>query len=222
MLETRIEDWGLIDYQVALDRQLELVKEVQDHPDRQVIVLCSHSPVVTLGRKTKPEDVFGWQGETIEIQRGGRATYHGPNQLVIYPIVNLTASDRVGFSRRDLHGYLRSLEKCLLETVAEFGVVASPRPSDQFLEQFSDVEASGVWVEDRKLASIGIGVKKWVTYHGAAINLQYDKAAFSGMNPCGFTQKTPVSLEELVGESVDSIEFVKKLLLRIKICFSNS
>ncbi|HEX4924511.1 MAG TPA: lipoyl(octanoyl) transferase LipB [Bdellovibrionales bacterium] len=190
----RIDDWGLIDYKEALDRQLALVDAVQADPANETIVICRHPPVVTLGRSTKPEDVFGWKGQTYEIQRGGRATYHGPNQLVVYPILDLSSRGR------DLHGYLRALENLVIEVLREFG-----------LEGRREDGATGVWVGERKLASIGVGIKKWVTYHGLALNVLNDPRAFQGINPCGFDAQTMISLQELARRDV-TIEHVTALL----------
>lgn len=192
--DLRIDDWGLIDYKEALDRQLALVDAVQADPANETIVICRHPPVVTLGRSTKPEDVFGWKGQTYEIQRGGRATYHGPNQLVVYPILDLSSRGR------DLHGYLRALENLVIEVLREFG-----------LEGRREDGATGVWVGERKLASIGVGIKKWVTYHGLALNVLNDPRAFQGINPCGFDAQTMISLQELARRDV-TIEHVTALL----------
>jgi lipoyl(octanoyl) transferase len=189
-------DWGLIDYAEALEKQLKLVEQVQEGKRGDTIILCQHPPVVTLGRATEPGDVFGWTGAVYEIQRGGRATYHGPNQLVAYPIIDLTRRNR------DLHGYLRTLESILILTVAEFG-----------LEAHREEGSTGVWIGPLKIASIGVGVKKWVTYHGVALNLTYDKAAFLGINPCGFSSEVMTSVEEQVGRPVNITE-AKKILVR--------
>lgn len=182
----RVENWGLIDYQEALDKQLVLVEKVQKDLSHETIVVCSHPPVVTLGRATEPSDIAGWKGQTYEIQRGGRATYHGPSQLVIYPILDLNSRGR------DLHKYIRSLENAIIEMLLQFGLVGR-----------AEQGATGVWVGERKVASIGIGVKRWVTYHGLALNVSFDPQAFRGINPCGFQPETMISMEELVGEKID-------------------
>lgn len=205
-LETVIEDLGLVDYRQALERQLSFVDEIQNNPQKQIIIFCSHPAIATLGRKTKPEDLYGWSGDQIEVQRGGRVTYHGPNQLVVYPIVNLQ-QERKNLKARDLHGYLRALENAAIDVLKNYDVKASSKPSSDFLKKFDDVEASGIWIGDRKLGSIGIGVKKWTTFHGLAINLQKDEKAFKGMNPCGFTSEVPISLEEVIDGPVSPKTF---------------
>jgi lipoyl(octanoyl) transferase len=207
MLTLKEIDWGLIDYQSALEKQLELVEEVHQNPEQGFLIFCSHPPVVTLGRKTQPGDVFDWQGPLLEVSRGGRATYHGPSQLVVYPIFKLT----------DIHKYLRSFEQAIVDTLQEFRVSAVGKSLQQKQEDPLPTEETGVWVGSQKIASLGIGIKKWITYHGAAINLDEDPKAFLGMNPCGFQKEVMVSLEKLLGEKIDRKRFqetLKKNLLK--------
>jgi lipoyl(octanoyl) transferase len=196
-----LQDWGVVDYALALQKQLDLVDLVHRELARDTIVCCSHPPVVTLGRGTLPGDVFGWQGSTIEVNRGGRATYHGPNQLVVYPILDLTQRGR------DLHKYMRHLETAIVRTLAEFGVEASGKSLQPSVSadgaSAEAVEATGVWIGPRKIASIGIGVRKWVSFHGLALNLDVDLGAFQGLKPCGFSTETMISLEEVLGKKVD-------------------
>lgn len=200
----KIQDWGLIDYASALQRQLDLVDLVSRELARETLIFCSHPPVVTLGRATRPGDVFGWQGETVEINRGGRATYHGPSQVVVYPILDLNQRGR------DLHKYMRHLEEATVAALAEFGIQASGR-SSQVNEDGSSSEATGVWLGTRKLASIGIGVRKWITFHGLALNVNHDPKAFVGMKPCGFSTETMISMEEVLGAPVDRARVVEAL-----------
>lgn len=204
------EDWGLIAYDQALDRQLQLVETVQSEQTLGTLVFCTHPAIVTLGRKSEPSDIFGWKGPIKEISRGGRATYHGPSQLVVYPILNL---EKVTEHRpaRDIGKYLRLLEEAIVVALAEFGVSSQGRSLQQKDQSEVAQEETGVWVGRQKIASLGIGVKKWVTYHGAAINLENDPTAFQGMRPCGFDSKVMVSLEELLSEKVDRIRFQKTL-----------
>ena len=124
MKDLNFVDWGLVPYQNALDRQLELVDEVAaDAEHRGYIIFCTHPPVVTLGRQTKPDDVTSWTGDTIEISRGGRATYHGPSQLVVYIILNIK-SPRKNRGPQEIRGYLRALESAIVETLKEYGIEA--------------------------------------------------------------------------------------------------
>lgn len=203
------QDWGLIPYDQALQRMLGLVDDVAS--GRQgVLAFCTHPPVVTMGRATKEGDVFDWTGPRLEISRGGRATYHGPSQLVIYPIVNLK-EERHGRKPQEIAGYLRALEDGLIEALAVDGIESVGRSLQKKSTDADAADETGVWVGGRKIASLGIGVKRWVTFHGAAINLDADPAAFRGMNPCGFRRDVMVSLEELLTRPVDRGDFSARL-----------
>ena len=191
-----VQDWGQVPFQDALRRQLDLVDLVHHELSREAIILCSHPPVVTIGRGTQPGDVFGWDGELVEINRGGRATYHGPSQLVAYPIIDLTSRGR------DLHRYMRALEDAVIATLADLGIQAQGR-SLQTEADGVEVEATGVWVGSKKIASIGIGVRKWVAFHGLALNVDHDPSAFRGLKPCGFTTETMTCVEDVLGSPVE-------------------
>lgn len=213
MQTLEVEDWGLIAYDQALARQEDLVQKVAEAQSQGVLILCQHPATVTLGRKTGPEDITGWQGPTFEISRGGRATYHGPSQIVMYPIWNLDFK-REGLPGRDLHWYLRSLEEVLIRTVGEFAIDAKGRS----LQSATDdptlaTEETGLWVGPHKLASIGIGVRRWVTFHGLALNVDDDPEAFVGIRPCGFDAQVMTSMEKLLGRNLDH-EIVKTKLIQ--------
>ncbi len=148
------------------------------------LVLVEHPPVVTLGRHRRSDAFTSLSAArdvpVYEIERGGQATYHGPGQLVGYPILKLDAE------RRDLHRYLRDLEAMLMNVLADFGL------STQRSEG-----ATGVWTSDRpsrKLASIGIAVRRWVTYHGFALNVSTDLEDFQTISPCGFNPEVMTSM----------------------------
>lgn len=202
-----IQDWGLIDYDEALKKQEGLVDGIASGTG--VLVFCAHPPTVTLGRKTEAEDVFAWDGPRFEINRGGRATYHGPSQIVIYPIWNLGVEGaEFSWPRRDIHFYLRSLEQVLIKTVGDFGITATNKSGREDLRSTAD--DTGLWVNGRKLGSIGIGVRKWISFHGIALNLEYDPQAFQGIRPCGFTSDVMVSMEELLGTKPDRSEVQRR------------
>ena len=203
--KVNVQDWGLIEYSIALQRQLDLVALVHQELARDTLVFCTHPPVVTLGRGTKEGDVFGWQGETVEVTRGGRATYHGPSQVVVYPILDLNQRGR------DLHKYLRTLELSIIATLKDFGIESSGRSFQIQDGETEAAEATGVWIGNRKIASLGIGVRKWVSFHGLALNVDYDPKAHTGLKPCGFTTETMVSMEELVGRKLDRSQVVETL-----------
>ena len=187
-------DWGMIGYQDALNKQLELVHLISEGDEEEQVVYCTHPPVVTLGRGTLEGDLTSWKGDVVEVQRGGRATYHGPSQLVAYPILDLSKRNR------DLHQFLRNIELAVIDTLKKYNV-----------ESHISEGNTGVWIGKQKIASIGIAVKKWVSYHGVAINLDHDPVAHTGLKPCGFTTDTMVSLEELTGKKINHEEFLENL-----------
>lgn len=182
-------DLGLIEYEEALKIQQETLLAVTDK--KGALIFCSHPPVVTTGRAFDASENIGWTGKIVEVSRGGKATYHGPSQLVIYPIINL----KIQFNK-DLHKYLRFLEEITINTLKNFGINAITKNP-------SDTNRTGVWVDDQKIASIGIAVKNWIAYHGIAINVDHDKAAFEGINPCGFSKQTMVSMQELLNQTIE-------------------
>lgn len=213
-LDLIFQDWGLINYDEALSKQSELVEKVHSENLAGYLVFCTHPPVVTLGRATKSGDVFGWQGPLIEVSRGGRATYHGPSQLVIYPILNLT-HPRKGRKDREIVGYLRVFEDAIVETLRDSGVEAQGRSLQKNPNTNSEADETGVWIVNKKIASLGVAVRKWVTFHGAAINLQYDPKAFKGLNPCGFTTDTMISLEQILDSQIDVQNFKERIKLKL-------
>lgn len=196
-------DWGLINYSEALERQMVLVEKVASGEMPDTVVFCSHPPVVTLGRSSKPNDLTGWQGDLIEVSRGGRATYHGPNQLVIYPILNLSR-ERKSLKVRDIGAYLRSLENILIDVLNDADIQATAKTIDGVDAQGDKISATGVWVGNKKIASIGIAVKKWVTYHGIALNIKRDSQAFQGLRPCGFDANIMTSVEEVIAKQSET------------------
>jgi lipoyl(octanoyl) transferase len=221
------QDWGIIEYRAALERQLELVKARQAGAIADTIVFCTHPPVVTTGRGTQPSDIRGWRGELVEISRGGRATYHGPNQEIVYPILDLS-HPRAQVPGRDLHAYMASLEAAVIQTLQTYEVKAqtSKEREASYLVPSSNINAvgkdkppsfTGVWVGEKKIASIGIAVSRWVSYHGVAINVADDPSAFQGLNPCGFQASTMTSLEAVTVKTIDRLEFreiLKKSVLQ--------
>jgi lipoyl(octanoyl) transferase len=210
------EDWGLIDYEEALKKQLDYVEYLhekitqgENHPG--FLIFCTHPAVVTTGRQTKPEDIFNWQGPVVDISRGGQATYHGPSQIVVYPILNLK-EPRLGRAAQEIRGYLRDFEAAIVTTLKNYHINAVGNSSEK-------IEDTGVWVETqvglKKIASLGIAVKKWITFHGAAINVQDDPKAFQGINPCGYKSDTMISVEKILDQKVNITEF--KNLLRTQL-----
>ncbi len=192
---------GRISYRSGLVLQTELVaRRLKEEAD--FLILLEHTPVVTLGRGVRsfsplvPCDFFSRNGiDVVKVERGGDVTFHGPGQVVGYPIVKL---DVVG---RDLHLYLRMLEKVLLDVVAHLGVSART------------VEGrTGIWVGEKKLASIGVAVRRWVSWHGFALNVRNDLSGFETIVPCGLEGVEMISLEEIIGRDI-SLETVEEELV---------
>jgi lipoyl(octanoyl) transferase len=180
---------GEVAYEEAYARQEELVARKAVHPDTpDELWLLEHPAVYTIGRtpdQTSLRDRDSLPHPLVMINRGGQATFHGPGQLVGYPLLDLRTRGQ------DLHRHLRSLEEALIETVREFGVEAERREG-----------LTGVWVQERKLASIGVGVRRWITMHGFALNVCGDLSPFRMITPCGLAGVEMTSLERETGKSV--------------------
>lgn len=191
-----IEWLGRIDYQVALQIQEEtLCRCLND--GKESVILLEHEPVYTIGRlpdKSSLRVVAQLPHPLFETNRGGQATYHGPGQLVGYPILDLRQRGR------DLHCYLRSLEDLLIDLLKEFGI-----RGDKVAGK------TGVWVQDRKIASIGVGVRKWVTMHGFALNVASDLSGFQSIVPCGLPGVRMTSISTELATEV-SLEIVREKL----------
>ncbi|HEY0369982.1 MAG TPA: lipoyl(octanoyl) transferase LipB [Chthoniobacterales bacterium] len=177
---------GRIGYAEALALQEDVVaRKRADHSLGDELLLLEHEPVYTIGRtpdQSSLRDASQLPHPLFPINRGGQATYHGPGQLVGYPIIDLRRYVQ------DLHRYLRWIEETLIELLDSLGVPAQTRAG-----------LTGVWVEDRKIASIGVGVKHWITMHGFALNVCGDLSAFDHITPCGIVNVTMTSIEKESG-----------------------
>jgi lipoyl(octanoyl) transferase len=173
---------GQVAFADALAMQEKLVAEKRaDQSLGDELLLLEHEPVYTIGRTPDQSSLRGMAHlphPLFPINRGGQATYHGPGQLIGYPIIDLRECGQ------DLHRYLRWLEALLVETLAEIGLTATTRPG-----------LTGVWVEDRKIASIGVGVRHWITMHGFALNVCGDLTPFDQIVPCGIANVAMTSIE---------------------------
>lgn len=202
MFET--EDWGLVPYEMAYQRQLEKVQArlASEIPD--TLVFTEHPPVYTLGRRKEAQQNLLLDSQKLEAKgiqliqtnRGGDITYHGPGQIVGYPIINLE-------NHKDLHAYLRNLEQVLINSLGYLGLAASRRPSK-----------TGIWLENRKIAAIGVAVKQWVTYHGFALNVLNDLAPFKDIVPCGISPEegTVTSLAQELPRTNLDLKEVKAII----------
>ena len=184
---------GLICYEAGLQLQEAHVQAILDGSAHDTIFLLEHQPVYTIGRlrdQSSLRDAASRPHPVHETNRGGQATYHGPGQLVGYPILDLTPRGR------DLHEHLRKLEEALIRACARFGVITGRREG-----------MTGVWVGNRKLASIGVGVRKWISMHGFAINITNESLPpFFAITPCGLDGVSMSSLETETGRPVSVAE----------------
>ncbi|MCK4401268.1 lipoyl(octanoyl) transferase LipB [bacterium] len=202
-------DVGLKDYMEVYDLQKKLLAERIKNKIPDTLILTEHSPTFTIGRKGGREnilvsnEVLGKNGiKVYEVDRGGDITYHGPGQIVGYPIMNLAEWNK------DIHFYLRSLEEAIIRFLSHFKIMAVRMNN-----------YTGVWVGDCKIAAIGIGVSKWTTFHGFCININPNKKHFGMITPCGITDKKVTSLDELTGETTDMGKAKQVLVNEFGNCF---
>ena len=204
--EFLVYDLGLRSYAEALSFQREMAaKRISKEIPQDVLLLVEHPPVITLGRSTKREHLLFTPAlleargvELFEVERGGDVTFHGPGQLVGYPIVDLTEH------KQDLHWYLRQIEEVMIRAVADFGITATRIAGKTGIWTPGEADANGVETRAaRKLASIGVHARQWVTWHGFALNVTTDLSYFDLMVPCGLpgVDMTSVERELLEGHA---------------------
>jgi lipoate-protein ligase B len=205
-MDCQIFDLGLADYKRSWQFQKDIFLEVKSGLYPFAIILCQHRPVITLGRLAKRKNILASDEElqakgikVWEVERGGEVTYHGPGQLTVYPIFNLR------YLQKDIHWFLRQLEKAVILSLADFGVSAG-----------QCVGRTGVWWRDKKIASIGIAVKNWISFHGLSLNVKSgDLANFRLIRPCGLDIQM-VSLEYAAGRAIEISEIKVSLLDKLK------
>jgi lipoyl(octanoyl) transferase len=194
----RVRWLGRMEFVGALALQEEIVAKRREDPSlSDELLLLEHEPVYTIGRTPDRSSLLGGAHlphPLFSINRGGQATYHGPGQLMGYPILDLR---RCG---QDLHRYLRWIEQLLIELLADYGIAASRRES-----------LTGVWVENRKIASIGVGVRHWVTMHGFALNVCGDLSPFNHIVPCGINKAAMTSIAKETGNKFSVVEIGEAL-----------
>jgi lipoyl(octanoyl) transferase len=197
----QVQRLGLVPYAEAVELQKQLVERRRAHEISDQLLLLQHPAVITLGVKSRndrshvletPERLAARGIEVVETGRGGDVTYHGPGQLVGYPVIDLNPD------RRDVHQYVRDLEEVLIRAADAFGISAGRLPG-----------LTGVWVGNGKLAAIGVRIARWITSHGFALNVGTNLEHFGLIVPCGITDKNVTSLERLIGRpvSMSEVEF---------------
>lgn len=224
----QLEHWGLIDYEAAWKRQATLQQSlIQAKLDRREgeeagstfaghLIFCEHPHVFTLGRNGKADNMLASEDELrkvgatlVESNRGGDITYHGPGQLVCYPIFDLD------YFFTDLHRYMRALENAVIATIASYGIKGKPYPG-----------FTGVWVEpgvvgsERKICAMGVRTSRWVTMHGLALNVNPDLGFFDMMVPCGIEGKAVTSIFRETGLTPSLDEVATKLATALQTQFN--
>lgn len=190
---------GLVTYSDGLRLQEQTVEQLRAGDGSERLLLLEHPHVFTLGRGADASNILAsreqLQTHSIEIHetgRGGDVTYHGPGQLVGYPIINLKPD------RRDVHRYVRDVEEVLIRTIADFGVTG---------ERIKGL--TGVWVGNEKVAAIGVRIARWITSHGFALNVNTDLSYFQMIVPCGITDKGVTSLSQILGRRIEMQEVAR-------------
>ncbi len=194
---------GILDYKTAWDLQKQLFDLRLKNEINDTLLLLEHPNTYTFGKSADPKNLIAKDNfikknniSTFEIDRGGDITYHGPGQIVGYPILNLTDW------YEDTHKYLRALEEVIIKSCSEYKIDSDRK------EKFT-----GVWVNENKIAAIGVKVSRWVTMHGFAFNVNTDLSLFDGIIPCGIKDKSVTSLQEETGSPCNNNE-VKSVILK--------
>lgn len=193
---------GTVSYDQAYRLQQELRRRVIDGRTAETLLLLEHHPTVTIGRLGNPDNILVSSEKLAELgvslfftDRGGDVTCHGPGQLVVYPIIDL------GKRGRDARGYIYRLEEVVLKTLANFSIRGT-----------RDEGHAGIWVENNEIAAIGINLRRWVSAHGLALNVNTGPRLFSLINPCGFTDRQAISISQLLSGPVDMKEVTEIFL----------
>lgn len=186
-------DLGLTDFAYAWQKQKEIFLAVRDGTAEPTVIFCRHHPVITLGSRAKRKNILAGEAELekmgiriYKIERGGEVTYHGPGQLIAWPVIDLS------LFKRDIHLFLRYLEEIAIDLLSDFGI------KGERLTGFT-----GVWIGRKKIASIGIAIKNWISFHGLSVNIgEEDLANFKFIRPCGMDVDM-TSLERELGREVE-------------------
>ena len=199
----KILDLGLVSFGEAYSVQKEALASVKLRKEGESIIFAQHYPVFTIGRLGKRENILANAQELnsrgidiINTDRGGDITFHGPGQIVVYPILDLTKRSK------DMHKFLRGLEEVVILTLSGYSV-----------NSFRIKDRTGCWTDKGKIASIGVAASGWVTYHGFALNANVDLSYFDMINPCGFKDINMTSMKDILDNEVD-LEKLKERLIR--------
>jgi lipoate-protein ligase B len=202
-------DLGLIDYAEAWDLQHRLWSKRVDGQLPDLLLLLEHPHVMTLGRRgnrshliVSPELLESMKIPTFHVERGGEITYHGPGQMMVYPILDLK-----DYGYRIIR-YIDQLEEVILHVLKDFGIEGRRDPPNR-----------GVWVESDKIASIGVAIKRWVSFHGLALNYETDLKYFDLINPCGLVGQKMTTMEKILGAKISRNDLSQKIILHFREIF---
>ncbi|MFQ6614148.1 MAG: lipoyl(octanoyl) transferase LipB [Fidelibacterota bacterium] len=203
-----VRDLGRMSYQTTWDLQKKLQQKVIAGEQDDLLLLVEHEPVYTLGKNADrnhilehhPADV-----KTFSVERGGDVTFHGPGQLVAYPIFNLK------HYRTSVSWYMRTLEEVIIRTVGAFGIEAERKPG-----------LTGVWVDDEKIAALGVRLSRWVTMHGLALNVNPDLTYYDGIIPCGIREYGVTSMEKRIADCPSMTAVKRQLVSEFNTVFSRN
>jgi lipoyl(octanoyl) transferase len=208
-MKCEIVDLGLVRYDFANYIQLGLAGEVKDNLRDGSLLFCEFFPVYTIGRNGSDNnflvslDFLKKKGiDCRKVDRGGDVTFHGPGQLIIYPIFNLA------YLKKDIHWYLRKLETVIADVLSGYGIYAGRKNG-----------LTGVWLDGKKIASIGVAVSRWVTYHGIALNVNNDLSYFDFIHPCGIKDCRMTSVAKLKGTHIDMNKLKRQFMEQFKNAF---
>lgn len=197
MVELLYQDLGRMDYRAALALQERLVGLKQCEPAADILLFVEHPHVYTLGRGGNESNVLAPREVPVyRTGRGGDVTYHGPGQMVVYPIIDLRSK-----LRKDVHRYVRNLEMSAIRTLQDFALDAARRPP-----------YTGIWIGDRKIAAIGVAVRRCITFHGLALNVSTDLEYFSRIVPCGLAWADVTSMAKELGAEQNRSEVRDRFL----------
>jgi lipoate-protein ligase B len=197
MAKLLYQDLGRVEYQAAVALQEKLVVLSQQQLVGDTLLFVEHPHVYTLGRGGKAANLLAPKDVPVyRTSRGGDVTYHGPGQLVVYPIIDLRSK-----LRKDVHRYVRNLEQSAILTLADFGIAAVRRPP-----------YTGIWLDDRKIVAIGVAVRRCVTYHGLALNVNSDLSYFQRIVPCGLAWADVTSMAKELGTEQNLVDVRDRFL----------
>jgi len=196
-MNLQIQDLGLCSYKEVWDLQKNIQADRIAGKDQDTLLLVEHTPVYTFGKNADKNHLLQHYPENVEIfdiERGGDITFHGPGQLVGYPILDLNNY------KKSISWYMRSLEEVIIDTLDIYGLVAIRKDG-----------LTGVWIGDEKIAALGVRISRWVTMHGFAFNISSDLSYFGNIIPCGIADKQVTSLEKEIGRPVDMKDVKEKI-----------